>query len=240
MLSRFSINAGNSQDAQLLQTVAHIAAIWIVSDLGYYFLLPVVGVQPSYEAGSIAVTLYYTFWVGIAVISFWPLYARWTTNWGTFENRLKSYFIWSVAFAGCTLFAAYALPRLPSTPWTQPFTPPEVRTATPWYFLPKSVDILFQQLLVLALVLTLSTRRLPLGKIALYCALLFGGSHALLAFGDVPWGYVIRFMVAAAAFGLVFPHLILRVPNGLAYSYVLHWLYYAITVTMPRIFASAT
>jgi hypothetical protein len=46
-------------------------------------------------------------------------------------------------------------------------------------------------------------------------------------------------MVAAALFGLIFPHLILRVPNGLAYSYIVHWLYYAITVAMPRVFSSA-
>jgi hypothetical protein len=238
MFGRLSI--GDPQDGQLLQTLAQIAAIWIVSDVGYYFLLPVLGVHPSYEAGSVAVTLYYAFWVGIAVITFWPLYGRWTTGWATFENRLRSYVVWSLAFAGCTLFAAYILPRLPPTPWTQPFSPPEVRTATPWYFLPKSVDILFQQLLIVALVLSLSVRQVSLGKISVSCALLFGGSHALLAFGEVPWGYVIRFMIASAAFGLVFPHLILRVRNGLAYSYVVHWLYYAITVSMPRIFAYVT
>lgn len=223
----------------MLWTLAQIAAIWIVSDLGYYFLLPALGVQSNYNAGSIAVTLYYVFWTGIVVITFWPLYGRWTANWSTFENRLTSYIVWSLAFAGCTLFAAYVLPLLPPTKWTQPFTQPEVMAATPWYFLPKSVDILFQQLLIVALVLTLAAQQYSIRKIAVYCAILFGATHALLAFGDVPWRYVIRFMVAAAAFGFVFPHLILRVPNGLAYSYVVHWLYYAITVVMPHIFSPA-
>jgi hypothetical protein len=232
-------SARAERDFQLAFTVAQIAAIWIVSDVGYYFLLPALGVDPNYNAGSIAITLYYVFWAGIAVITFWPLYSRWTTGWATFENRLTSYLVWSLAFAGCTLFAAFVLPALPPTAWTQPFTQPEVRAATPWYFLPKSVDILFQQLLVVALVLTLAARQYSIGRIAVHCAALFGGMHVLLAFGDVPWGYVIRFMVAAAVFGSVFPHLILRVPNGLAYSYVVHWLYYAITVAMPRVFSSA-
>ena len=33
---------------------------------------------------------------------------------------------------------------------------------------------------------------------------------------------------------LSFPVLILRVRNGLAYSYAVHWLYYALTVFMAR------
>ena len=238
MFNRFSVNVGRPEDAQFAQTLAQIAAIWIVSDLGYYFLLPALGVQPNYNAGSVAITLYYVFWVGIAVITFWPLYGRWTTDWTTFDNRLTSYLVWSLAFAGCTLFAAYLLPLLPPTKWTQPFTQPEIRGATAWYFLPKSIDILFQQLLIVALVLTLSARQFSIRRISLYCALLFGGSHILLAFGDVPWPYVLRFMAAATAFGFAFPYLILRVPNGLAYSYVVHWLYYALTIAAPRVFSA--
>ncbi len=61
---------------------------------------------------------------------------------------------------------------------------------------------------------------------------------SLLAFGGVPIGYVIRFMISATAFGLLFPYLILRVPNGLAYSYIVHWFYYAVSVVLPHIFLS--
>ncbi len=235
MSNRFSIGIQDPQKLQLMGTLAQIASIWIVSDLGYYLLFPALGLDPSYNAGSIAIALYYVFWTGVAVITFWPLYSRWAT----FERRLASYLVWCLAFAGCTLFAAYLLPLLPPTKWIQPWNPPDVAIATPWYFLPKSVEILFQQLLVVALVLVLSAQRYELRKISMYCAVLFGGTHILLAFGGVPFGYVVRFMVAAAAFGLLFPFLILRVPNGLAYSYIVHWVYYAITVTMPRVFSSA-
>ena len=44
-------------------------------------------------------------------------------------------------------------------------------------------------------------------------------------------------MLSAMAFGALFPYLILRVPNGLAYSYIVHWLYYAFTVAMPHLVA---
>ena len=65
-------------------------------------------------------------------------------------------------------------------------------------------------------------------------------THILLVFDNVPWGYVARFTILAAFFGLTFPYLILRVPNGFAYSYVVHWAYYATTVAMARTAAGST
>jgi hypothetical protein len=226
---------------QLAWPVIQIAAIWSVSDIGFYFLLPVLGQQPSYNAASIASALYYVFWIGIAVITFWPLYTSWAlyTKWTTFENRWTSYAVWSFALAGCILFATYLLPMLPAPQWTQSWSPPEVRDATPWYFLPKSIEILLQQLLVLALVLALAAQRYSLKKISVYCAVAFGIAHILLAFTGVPPGYVVRFMVAATAFGFAFPYLILRVPNGLLYAYIVHWLYYALTALTPRLVFSS-
>jgi hypothetical protein len=237
---RHSSSAAASKPADLLRTVVQIAVMWTVSDAGYYFLLPALGVQPNYNNGPVAVTLYYTFWVGIAVITFWPLYATWPQygRWATFGNRFVSYAVWCLAFTGCLLFAAYVLPMLPGVEWHEAWTPPEVAVATPWYFLPKSIDILFQQLLVVALVLVLAAQKRSLRAISLSCAAAFGAAHILLLFGGVPIGYVIRFMISAAAFGLLFPYLILRVPNGLAYSYIVHWLYYAVSVLLPHIFLS--
>ncbi len=226
---------------ELLWTLGQIAVIWTVSDIGYYLLLPVLDVQPNYNHGPVAITLYYAFWVGIAVITFWPLYGTWSLygRWATFQNRFTSYAVWSFSFAGCLLFAAYVLPNLPTVHWKESWTPPDVVLATPWYFLPKSIDILFQQLLVVALILALAAQQYSIRKICFYCAIAFGATHALLAFGGVPIGYVMRFMISAAAFGFVFPYLVLRVPNGLAYSYIVHWIYYAISVILPHIFLAS-
>ncbi len=229
------------QKNELLWTLIQIAAIWLVSDIGYYFLLPAIGAQANYSSGSLAVTLYYAFWIGIAVITFWPLYVTWTryAAWDTFDSRLASYIVWSLSFGGCILFAAYVLPLLPPIHWKESWDPPEFVLASPLYFLPKSFEILFQQLLIVALVLTLSAQQCSIRRISICSALAFGGTHALLAFGGVPVGYVIRFMLSAAAFGFIFPYLLLRVRNGFAYSYVIHWLYYAATIVMPHIFLSA-
>jgi hypothetical protein len=218
----------------LVSTIMRIAAIWIVSDIGYYFALPALGVRSSYNAASVGIALYYFFWIGIAVIAFWELYREWAK----FENRIASYAVWTLAFGGCALFAAFILPNLPPANWTANFEAPDLALATEWYFLPKSMDILFQQLLIAALVLALAGRNITLARISVVSAALFGASHLLLAFGGVPFGYVVRFVVAATLFGLLFPYLILRVPNGLGYSYVVHWAYYAVTVAMVRFFGA--
>jgi hypothetical protein len=229
-----------AQDIHVVATLAQIAAIWMISDIGYYSLLPWLGQHASYNDGPIAITLYYVFWIGIAVITFWPVYRTWSRYgpWDTFENRLTSYIVWSLAFVGSVLFAAYILPILPSIDWKERWAP-EFVVATPWYFLPKSIEILFQQLLIVALVLALAAQDCSLRRISVCCAVLFGGMHILLVFGGVPIQYAIRFMVSAAAFGLLFPYLILRVRNGIAYSYIVHWLYYAVSVVLPHVFLSS-
>jgi hypothetical protein len=241
-VNRRSDDTNARRSADLIWTLVLIAGIWVASDVGYYFLLPLLGEKPNYNDGPVTAALYYLFWVGIAGITFWPQYASWPryTKWATFENRLASIIVWTITFAICVVFAAYVLPALPPFNWREAWSPPELPLASPWYFLPKSIEILFQQLLVVALVLTLAAENWSLRRISVYCAVLFGTAHILLAFGEVPWGYVARFATLAAVFGLAFPYLILRVPNGFAYSYVTHWGYYAITVIMARTLGSGT
>jgi hypothetical protein len=216
---------------RLIATFVLVAALWIVSDAGYYWLLPSFGIHTSYNASSVAIGAYYALWVALALAVFWPLYQTW---WVAHENRVTTYVLLSVAFAALVLFPGYALPLLPPINWAEPWHPPEIVFATPWYFLPKSIEILFQQLLIAAMVIALSAQRYGLWTISLACAAAFGATHILVAFDNVPAGYVIRFMAAGALFGLMVPYLMLRMRNGLAYAYLTHWCYYAGTVLMAH------
>jgi hypothetical protein len=208
------------------------------SDVGYYILLPALGIDASYNESPTAIAVYYVIWAVIAVATFRPLYGHWSryAEWPWFETRIASLMVWSFALFGPLLFVVFVLPALPPIGWSQSRNPPELRVASAWYFLPKSTEIVFQQLLIVALVLALAARRCTTGTIMACSAAVFGGAHALLIFADVPLGYVARFMIAAAVFGLMFPYFILRLRNGLAYSYMVHWLYYVVTVAMPHIF----
>lgn len=216
--------------------VALIGFIWVLSDLGYYFLLPRLGITGGYTDNSMPIALYYFYWVGLCVVIFTPLYSTWQehSRWGAFENPILSAAVWTVFFVSTVLFVGYVIPALP--PFVPPpgVHPPELPFADPWYFLPKSVDILFQQLLVAALVLSLASFGYSFRRISITCAALFGASHLLLLFGGAPFGYVLIFSLVASVFGLVFPYLMLRVRNGLAYSYFAHWSFYAAVVMIAR------
>jgi len=224
-------------NATLLRTLGLIAGLWVISDLGYYLLLPQLSLIPDYNQSPVSIATYYLFWVGVAVILFfrvyctWPIYAKWIA----FENRPLSLALWIGFFAAATTFTGIILPALPPFQWPAEWgVPPQLPLATTLYFLPKSIEILFQQLLVIALVLTLAAEGFSLRKTSIVCALMFGGVHVLLVFDQVPWSYAIRFEALATGFGLVFPVLILRVRNGFAYAYALHWGYYALTLYLAR------
>ena len=215
---------------QHLRIIAPVAAIWVASDLGYYLVLPRLTSPVAYNAAPVTIALYYLFWVGVTVAAFRPVYRQWRP----FRGRWCGLLPFFASIAALFVFAFTVLPSLPSIKVDADWDPPELLFATSWYFLPKAVDILFQQLLVVVLVLSFAAERCRMVTMSLCCAGLFGGTHLLLAFGGVPAGYVIRFTLVAAAFGLAFPYLILRVPNGFAWSYLTHWSYYAISVALAH------
>lgn len=220
--------AQSPEQAQFIARLALIGGVWVASDIGYYLILPWLGLPLRYGTHPVSAAVYYGVWVVVALVAFRPLYRDWTP----FEHRPAVYFLVALALAAVAVFTVYALPLLPPVHWPKEITPPDLLFATPWYFLPKSIEILFQQLLIVAMVLAFSVNRCRMKSIALCAALLFGGMHLLLALSEVPVVYVIRFTVAATVFGYVFPYLILRVRNGFAYSYFTHWGYYAVTLVM--------
>jgi len=228
MSDRPTLSARNPDEVPLAGTLTLIAAVWVASDFGYYFVLPVMGLELRYATHPVDIGLYYVVWVGVAIFAFRRLYRGWTPV----ERRPGTVVLLLAALAVIALFAVYALPLLPPVQWPKDTQPPDLLFATPWYFLPKSVEILFQQLLIAAMVLAFAAQDCRLRSMAVCAALLFGGAHLLLAFSEVPTAYVIRFTLAATAFGFVFPYLILRVRNGFAYSYLTHWGYYAVTLVM--------
>jgi hypothetical protein len=105
----------SAQDTPLVRTLAQIAAIWVLSDLGFYVLLPALGLPTRYNTDPVTVSIHYLYWTGIAIITFWPLYARWPRHgrWPTFEKRIASYLVWTLSFGGCAMFASFVLPALP-------------------------------------------------------------------------------------------------------------------------------
>ena len=217
-----------------VRVLGWLAGFWLISDLGYYFGLPSLGVGMDYNLNPMPVATFYLFWSGLAAIVFWPLYSRWNADgpFPTLRNRVLAALIWTATFALILVFLHWGLPALPEATWPADLgEPPDLLIATPAYFFPKTVEIVFQQLLVLALIVSLSLDGLPLRTISIFAALLFGGMHILLAFSGIPPRAVIMFIVAATAFGLI-----LKTRFGLAAAFVLHWTFYAAVLAQARIF----
>jgi hypothetical protein len=155
------------------------------------------------------------------------------------ELRRSLFVIMSLGSTGIFLYITYILPIFPPIHWAIDWVPPsELLTASPWYFLPKSVEIGLQQLLVAAMILVFDRQEMSLQRISWWSAVLFGSIHLLLVFGGSSIGYVAVFTVSAVVAGFVFPYLMLRVRNGFMYSFFIHWGFYAVVIVLARVLFS--
>ncbi|MEI6843079.1 MAG: hypothetical protein WCK48_01025 [bacterium] len=222
----------NPKETPFLQTLLEIASIWIISDVGYYLFLPALGFGGGYTANPIQITIYYFLWLILTVFSFWEIYKKWDMV----ENRWPTYLLSVIVSLIIVCYLVYVFPLFPPITWAKTWKPAsELLYATPWYFLPKSIDILLQQLLVTAMVLAFSFQKFSLRTTSIWCAILFGGAHLLLVFGGGGMVYMITFTLSAVIASFIFPYLILRVKNGFLYSYFLHWLFYAVAIILTRL-----
>jgi hypothetical protein len=104
------------------------------------------------------------------------------------------------------------------------------------YLLPKSFEILFQQLIIVLLTLRLAATGLPLTGVVLA----FLGCFALL---HLPMLLLVRrrvglaYNLASVTLAAVFPVLILHVPSGVVYSYAVHWFFYTLAALAAWMYA---
>jgi hypothetical protein len=107
------------------------------------------------------------------------------------------------------------------------------------YLVPKSAEILFQQLIIVVLTLRLAATGLPLPAVILAflgCFALLHLPMLLLVQRQVGIAYNLASLTLAA----VFPVLILRVPSGVVYSYAAHWFFYTLAALTAWIYAGGS
>lgn len=93
------------------------------------------------------------------------------------------------------------------------------------FLLAKSFDILFQQLLLLSLVLSFRTEGFNILQIISLVTIFFGLSHVFLL-GIRSDKITFWFVLASFFAGAIFSSLILLSPYGFIYSYLIHWSFY--------------
>ena len=216
----------------MLQTLALVAVFWSVSSWGYYALIEALALDSGYDEAPVVFAVYYLGWAVIGVLAFRSVFA------GQLSRPIL--FGHAIAFAPILIaygtFVAVALPLLPDVSIYRALpNPPEFMFATAWYYLPKSADILFQQVLVAAMVLRAHRARMPLRGISILMAVLFGGFHLTLSLDGFTSLYVARFTAAASFFGLVIPWLFLRICHGFRWAYGLRWGFYALDAVITHL-----
>ncbi len=201
-----------------------IALLWTASFMMFEFLPAYIGYPLSYSAHPFLSALYYAAWLG-AVLAFYPHSL----------SRLKPSFkgAWWVPLTVvvvCTIaFYVYAIPLLT--------TPAEISSIVaahpdapffdygPLYFLPKTVEILFQQVLIIETILLIFGFFGSLLRTAVVFGVTFGLLHALSVL-HVPSSISLATIGVASLSGVILPYLVLKVPNGAVYAFGLHWLFY--------------
>lgn len=216
----------------MLPTLALVGVVWSVSSWGYYALVSAMALDSGYDDAPFLFAGYYLTWSVIVLLMFRPV----------FKGQLSRPALSGHAIALAPILIAYgvfvtvALPLLPDVSiYRAPPNPPEFMFASAWYYLPKSADILFQQVLVAAMVVRAHRARMPLRGISILMAVLFGGFHLTLFLDGFTSLYVARFTVAASIFGLVIPWLYLGTRHGFRWAYGLHWGFYALDAVVTHL-----
>ncbi len=227
---RWSTGCENASP-MMAAAVASVAVFWLASSWGYYALADALGVDSGYDGAPVVFAAYYLTWTAVAL--FW--FRRVLSHRLVRAMAVTDLWAMTPVLAVFALFIGIVLPSLPEVSvWRAPSNPPEFMFASGWYYLPKSADILFQQVLVASMILTAAKLRFSLTAIAIGLGLAFGGFHLLLAlYGFTPL-YVARFTLAASLFGLVAPYLYLRTQGGFRWAYSLHWSFYALDATVTH------
>jgi hypothetical protein len=221
----------NLRPSPLIVTTFQVASIWIVSDIGYQSIKTILGINITYTNNPLLITFYYIFWIFVTVSAFWDIYIKWQL----FKNEVITYSVVLFIIGFIASYIIYILPLFPSITWTPGLTPPpELAFANGWYFLPKSTEIILQQLLISTLALSFYNSKYTLKTTMLWCAGLFGSAHLLLIFTNPSLIYISIFTISALISGFVFPYFILRVKNGFMYSYMLHWTFYALIIILAH------
>lgn len=224
-------NVNNPNPTPLYKIIGEVAALWTLANVGYYVALPLFGFQLNYSSAPIVIAGYFFVWAMISTFFFWDLFRKSVQR----KNRIWLYGILSLASAALIWGMLYLFSSLPLLQTSHLPFDPDILFSTPWYFLPKSIEVLVQQILIAILVLEFYSRFNSLKETIISYAICFGGAHILLfSLNGAPTPYALMMILGSLLSSLVFPYLILRVRGGFIYTYVIHLVFYIILATILR------
>jgi len=233
MISENISNHKNQNQKSLFRIFFEIVAVWTVANIGYYTVIPYFGFQISYNSSPIAISIYFFLWSVFCAIYFREVYLRKFRA----DSRIWLYGFLSLASALLLFGLVKTFSLMPELYGPILSTYTDLVLATPWYFLPKALEILVQQLLLTVLIIELASKFHTLQKVVFYYLLAFAGAHILQFYiSSAPAQYAVVFTISAMLSAFVFPYLILRIRGGFIYVYMIHFLFYILLSIVLHVF----
>jgi hypothetical protein len=210
----------------MIKELLPIVVLWVVSFVLFTEVPELFGYELSYSTHPFLSALYYAAWLG-AFLGMYP--ECWERVYMSFGARW--YVLLGGALGVATVFYTHIIPLIT--------TPAEITAVValhpeapffsygPLYILPKTVEILFQQALVIESIFIVAgyTRRFVVTSLTF--GLLFALVHLVSLVYD-PSPITIAMVIVAWVSGMLMPYLVLKVQNGVVYSFALHWLFYVL------------
>lgn len=210
-----------------------MASVWALFNIGYYFVLPIFGVTLGYSNSPFIISLYYAAFAVITVAYFWRTYKEWFE----LDSTVLLYIALSILFSFIMWFLVAVFSLIPVTHVLGLGSYSDVVLATPSYFLPKSIEIFIQQMLVIVLVLELYMKFKSMKQVFWGYLVCFGGAHIVLFILDhASIRYSLLMTITALLSTAVFPYLMLRVRGGFILAYVIHFTFYVLLASLLHIF----
>jgi hypothetical protein len=215
-----------SRATAMMRELLPMVLLWIVSFVLFTEVPSLLGYELSYSSHPFLSALYYAAWLG-AFLGMYPEFReRVQLSFGS-----RWYLLTGAVLLGATGFYTHIIPLIT--------TPAEITAVVaahpeapffsygPLYVLPKTIEILFQQALVIESIYIVAayTRRFIVTSLTF--GLLFALIH-IVSFIYDPSPITIAMVLVAGVAGALMPYVVLRVRNGVVYSFALHWLFYAL------------
>lgn len=214
-----------------IQAIAYAGSLWAGASALFYYTLPLLGVALGYNSSPVAICAFYLMWTGISVFTFKDIFYNRMPN----VRALHSDLLVSALFGLGAWVFLLLFSYLPVPQYIRPLEPvTDLLLATPWYFLPKAAEILFQQTLIAAIVFSLA-KTFSLRTTVLVYAVAFGAAHLLMLLGGSFPPEVLIMTLAAVISSAVFPYLMIRARHGFLYCYAIHWSFYAALILLVRL-----
>jgi hypothetical protein len=229
-----TLSDGNRPYARPIIDILMVGVLWSVSSVGYYAIKEWAGLSNGYKDAPFLYSAYYLGFTILAAL----LFQHCLRKWQPLAHGVFPILAVSGLRAICTRIVLPALPDIDLS--IAPLDPPEFMFANAVYYVPKSFEILFQQVLILTIVLLFSAFGWQTSQVGILTAILFGLFHLSLIFNDVTAFYVARFTIAAICFGAIVPSLMLATRNGATLSYGLHWGFYVVDNIFTHLMLSSS